>query len=185
MFKQICVLVVLGVFYFQNLTPREHTKLRSFTETFIQKNKHSLPTIGIEHLQFEAYKIPTTVSQSGVTTRVHTIANETKEITMIIGDNESSYYIQSTMYVRLRKVQTGTNIVTTTEILGTEPCHCGIFICYKCPIINERVDNVAVYEEHSLTLEDYKGLYTFMAEQLLELQKLESITFDTLQIESK
>ena len=51
---------------------------------------------------------------------------------------------------------------TKKVIVGSEPCHCGIFYCEVCPVMDTQTTMTPVFKRHSLSLKQQNDLHSLM-----------------------
>jgi len=172
MFKYIslvCVCVVTLHLVVENIRPeRKNTTLRSQIHTYLSNNNHVLPDIGMDTFNFTSRLYCNDSRESGISTSVSSSDDDSIIVSMTVTDNNTMCTMQSDIRMKLLPVLIETRTVTKTTIIGTEPCQCGLLFCYSCPIIQETTERIPIYKSYQLTLNDYKGLYTFAAQHALE-----------------
>jgi hypothetical protein len=53
----------------------------------------------------------------------------------------------------------------TARIIGSTPCHCGVFTCDRCPIVQEVVTQRPVFHRATLTMDEAKALQQHLVQR--------------------
>jgi hypothetical protein len=59
----------------------------------------------------------------------------------------------------------GTIEEKTARIIGSTPCHCGMFTCERCPIVQEVITHRPVFHRATLTMDEAKALQQHLVQR--------------------
>jgi len=86
----------------------------------------------------------------------------------IIGSNYNTCVVVASVELYVAEVVASYEVETNDVKVGSEPCHCGFFVCERCDVFKSRETKKPIFKRYALNFEDHDNLHMLMSKKAVD-----------------